>query len=70
VFWLDGRSEDSLKRSIANYANSIPEGQILEKSQNYILSGKGNIDAVVIEVVDWLRRPNNTDWLLIFDNVD
>jgi len=23
-----------------------------------------------MEVMDWLRTPNNTDWLLIFDNVD
>jgi hypothetical protein len=29
---LDGRLEDSLKRSIANCANRILEGQILEKS--------------------------------------
>ena len=70
VFWLDGRSEDSLRQSIANCANRIPEGQISEKSRNYILSGEGNIDAVVMEVMYWLRRPNNTDWLLIFDNVD
>ena len=70
IFWLDGRSEDSLKQSIANCAARIPEGQISEKSRNYILNGEGSIDVVVTEVMDWLRRPNNTDWLLIFDNVD
>jgi hypothetical protein len=70
VFWLDGRLEDSLEQSIANCETRIPEGQISEKSRNYILSGEGNIDAVGMEVMDWLRKPDNTDWLLIFDNVD
>jgi hypothetical protein len=70
VFWLDGRLEDSLKRSIANCANRIPKGQISEKSRNYILSGEGDIDTVITEVMDWLSRPDNTNWLLIFDNVD
>jgi hypothetical protein len=70
VFWLDGRSEDSLKQSIANCATRILDGQISEKSRNYIISGEGNIDTIVTEVMDWLRRPDNTDWLLIFDNVD
>jgi hypothetical protein len=31
---------------------------------------RADIDAVVKDVMDWLARPNNTAWLLIFDNVD
>jgi hypothetical protein len=54
VFWLDGRSEDSLKRSIANCANRIPKGQISEKSQNYISSGEGNIDLVMENDYKWI----------------
>ena len=70
VFWLDGRSEDSLKRSTASYASRIPQGQISEKSRTYSASGSGDLEIVIKEVKDWLAQPNNTDWLLIFDNVD
>ncbi|KAK9357707.1 hypothetical protein V1504DRAFT_436485 [Lipomyces starkeyi] len=56
--------------NIAECASKIPEGQIPEQSRRYISSGEGNIDAVVTEVMNWLTRPDNTDWLLIFDNVD
>ena len=70
VFWLDGRSEDSLKRSAASCANRIPEGQISETSRTYSAGGSGDLDAVVREVMGWLAQPDNTDWLLIFDNVD
>jgi hypothetical protein len=64
VFWLDGRSEDSLKRSIASCAGRIPHGQIPETS------GSGDVDVTVKDAMDWLARPDNTAWLLIFDNVD
>jgi hypothetical protein len=70
VFWLDGRSEDTLKRSIVSCASRIPEGQISEKSRTCSTSGSGDLDAVIKEVMTWLAHPNNTEWLLIFDNVD
>lgn len=70
VFWLDGRSEDSLKQSIASCANRIPQGQIAETSRAYAADGSVDIDAVVRDVLGWLARPCNTAWLLIFDNVD
>lgn len=70
VFWLDGRSEDSLKRSIARCASRIPESQISETSRTYSAGGSGDLDAVVKEVMSWLAQPGNTNWLLIFDNVD
>ena len=70
VFWLDGRSEDILKRSIASCADRIPQGQILETSRQYAADASADIDAVVKDVMAWLARPDNTAWLLIFDNVD
>lgn len=70
VFWLDGRSEDSLKQSIASYAGRIPQGQIAETSRMYAADGSVDLDAVVRDVLGWLARPDNKAWLLIFDNVD
>jgi hypothetical protein len=70
VFWLDGRSEDILKRSIASCAGRIPQGQIPETSRQYAADASADIDAVVKDVMAWLARPDNTAWLLIFDNVD
>ncbi|KAF2179206.1 FabD/lysophospholipase-like protein [Zopfia rhizophila CBS 207.26] len=70
VFWLDGRTEDSLKQSIATCAGRIPEGQIAESSRAYSATRAGDVDVVVRDVMNWLSRPKNTEWLIIFDNVD
>jgi hypothetical protein len=70
VFWLDGRSEDVLKRSIASHASKIPPGQMAETSRMYAADSGADVDVVVKHVLAWLARPDNTAWLLIFDNVD
>lgn len=70
VFWLDGSSEVSLKLSIARCASRIPAGQISDASRTYSMSSAGNIDEVVREVMGWLAQPDNTEWLVVFDNVD
>jgi hypothetical protein len=35
IFWLDGRTENSLRRSIAAVAKQIPKDQIPEVSRSY-----------------------------------
>jgi len=70
VFWLDGRTKDSLKQSIATCASRIPEGQIAASSRTYSVTSDGDINAAVRDVMSWLSLPDNTDWLIIFDNVD
>jgi hypothetical protein len=59
-----------LKRSIASCASKIPQVQITEASRAYAAGGNVDLDAVVKDVLSWLARPDNTTWLLIFDNVD
>jgi hypothetical protein len=70
VFWLGGRSEDTLKPSVASCASRIPHGQIVETSRTYAADSGADVDVVVKDVMAWLARPVNTVWLLIFDNVD
>jgi hypothetical protein len=70
VLWLDGRSEDSLKRSITSCASRIPQGQIPEASRSYATDSGADVDAVVKDVMGWLARTGNSAWLLIFDNID
>ncbi|KAI1745266.1 hypothetical protein F4680DRAFT_401598 [Xylaria scruposa] len=70
VFWLDERSEQSLKRSIVTCATRIIDDSISEQSRNYLLHGEGSPDSIVMGVMSWLSQPENSSWLLIFDNVD
>jgi hypothetical protein len=69
IFWLNIKDEDSLKQSFAKlakqisraYPSAIPVSN-LETNQN--------LDEVVESVKSWLSLPNNTRWLMIYDNYD
>jgi len=69
IFWLNIKDEDSLKQSFANVAR-----QILREhpSASWISSVdmKENLDEVVDAVKAWLGLPDNTRWLVIYDNYD
>jgi hypothetical protein len=39
-------------------------------SKAYSTGGDGDTKAVIAEVMGWLAQPDNTDWLVVFDNVD
>ncbi len=70
VFWVDGSTNERLRRSIADLASRMPQHQISEGSRNYSHRGRANVDEVVEDVLKWLSQPLNDQWLLIFDNVD
>ena len=70
TFWLHGRNEDSLKRSVASCASRIPEGQIAISGRTYPTGDSSDFNTVIKEVIAWLTRPDNTKWLPIFDNID
>lgn len=70
IFWLDGRSEDRLRQTLAGCAKRIPQAQIPERSWTGVASSEADLDIIITDVLDWLAKPDNFDWLLIFDNVD
>jgi len=43
---------------------------VLHTGRTYSAGGNVDIDTVVKDVISWLARTDNTDWLLIFDNID
>ncbi|KAH7119532.1 putative kinesin [Dendryphion nanum] len=70
VLWLDGSSESSIKQSLAACASRIPQGQVPEASRKYAAGQGGDVDAAVKDVLDWLAIPDNSEWLLVVDNID
>jgi hypothetical protein len=69
IFWLNINDEDSLKQSFAKVAKQIIRGH---PSVRYLsnVDIKENLDGVVDAVKEWLSLPNNTRWLMIYDNYD
>ncbi|KAI3336292.1 kinesin light chain [Xylariaceae sp. AK1471] len=68
VFWLNIEDENTLKQSFVNMAK-----QIRREHPSAIRSSVGtgeNLDEVIDAVKEWLSLPNNTRWLLIYDNYD
>jgi hypothetical protein len=69
VFWLDGRTEDSLLQSLVSIASRLPEGQVLRRDIKDI-KGVEELKERAQEVLRWFALEGNHDWLLIFDNID
>ncbi|KAF4456499.1 ankyrin 3, partial [Fusarium albosuccineum] len=70
VFWLDGRSEDQLRQSFAKSLVRVPELRAASRNSDVNPNSKEGLDAAVTSVMEWLARPGNSQWLLVFDNVD
>lgn len=70
VFWLDGSSEDAIRRSFVNVARKLPAGEALICPSEIVAAEKLDMDLLVERVLDWLSLPSNQRWLLVIDNVD
>jgi ATP/maltotriose-dependent transcriptional regulator MalT len=69
IFWLNADSEDSLKLSFRDIAHQV----LRHHSSTSVLSSKDqdkDLDQVVSGVKAWLDFPQNTRWLMIYDNFD
>ncbi|PQE18241.1 Tetratricopeptide-like helical domain protein [Rutstroemia sp. NJR-2017a BBW] len=69
IFWLNANSEDSLKLSFRDIAQQVlrhhPSTSILSN-----VDQNKDLDQVVNVVKSWLDSPQNTRWLMIYDNLD
>ncbi|CZT13585.1 related to beta transducin-like protein [Rhynchosporium agropyri] len=69
ILWLNIKDEDSVKRSFAQLAKQISR----EHPSAFPIGSqetKQNLDEVVESVKVWLSLPNNTRWLMIYDESD
>ena len=68
IFWLNIKDEDSLKQSFTKVARQI----LREHPSASRLSSVEieRLDEVIDAVKAWLSLPNNTRWLMIYDNYD
>jgi N-terminal domain on NACHT_NTPase and P-loop NTPases len=64
IFWLNAKDELSLKQEFVRVS------QIIGIDQGSGSTGSANEDLVVQQVLRWLSRPENTRWLIMFDNYD
>ena len=69
IFWLNIKDEDSLKQSFAKVARQILR-EHPSASRLSSVDMKENLDEVIDAVKAWLSLPNNTRWLMIYDNYD
>lgn len=69
IFWLNIKDEDSLKQSFAKLDKQISrEHPSAIRVSN--LETNQNINEVVESIKSLLSLPNNTRWLMIYDNYD
>lgn len=69
IFWLDGKSEDLLKRSFTNMAKRL-YNEYPSSSSLSIAAESKDPDNVVEATKKWLSAKDNIQWLLVFDNFD
>ena len=70
VFWLNIEDEDSLKQSFAKAAKQILREHPSASGLRSVDNIKENLNDLIDAVKEWLSLPNNTRWLMIYDNYD
>jgi hypothetical protein len=68
-FWLDGKTEESLIQSLLLTVPRLPKGQIPDMDTQKMKELEESRKAAQ-EVLQWFSIEDNTQWLLVFDNID
>jgi hypothetical protein len=69
MFWLNIKDENSLKQSFAKVAKRILR-EHPSASRLSSMDMNGDLEEVVDAVKAWLSLPDNTRWLMVYDNYD
>ncbi|KAI0442909.1 hypothetical protein F4803DRAFT_550628 [Xylaria telfairii] len=69
IFWFNIKDENSIKQSFARIEHQIKQRH---PSASYVGNADkdANPDQTIADVKAWLNLPNNTRWLLVYDNYD
>jgi hypothetical protein len=65
IFWLNGKDQSALVSSLSSCLSQIQGQPIEDQAVN-----EGEAVQRANQVLQWLARPGNTRWLIIFDNID
>jgi ATP/maltotriose-dependent transcriptional regulator MalT len=65
VFWLNGKDKDTLKASLAALA-----AQVVENYTPPSVNDAQEQERMAQQVRQWLSRPDNDRWLVLYDNYD
>jgi hypothetical protein len=68
-FWIDGKTEEALIQSLVSIASRLPQAQIPGFD---IAEVRGIEDSKkkAQEVLRWFALEGNSEWLLVYDNID
>ena len=69
VFWLEGKTENSLLRSLVTIASRLPKDQVSIRDIKDTTSAE-ELKEIGQKVLRWFTLEGNHNWLLIFDNID
>ena len=70
VFWLDGSSKESLRKSFVDMVQRLPRTELTAEGVEMLRRSAIDIDKAIQECLRWLSLPTNKRWLIILDNVD
>jgi hypothetical protein len=68
-FWIDGKTEESLIQSLLRIASRLPKSQ-LSGINTQKIEGLEESRKAAQGILKWFAHPSNTQWLLVFDNID
>ena len=69
IFWCNGKTEALLRLDLAAIAEQIPLKEVLE-SNGKVSKDEAGLEQAITAVFEWLSEAQNTQWLMVVDNVD